>query len=67
MSILWRHQILQLITEKRSLVSENPPATTSGVNSIFPEKVIMDLRKGITCEVLMGYERNLVVRTPMEI
>ena len=26
----------------------------------------MDLRNGITCEVLMGYEGNLVVRTPWD-
>ena len=51
--------------EKRPLVSENPPATPSGVNSLFPEKVIIDLRNGITCEVFMGYEYNLVVRTPI--
>ena len=40
---------------KRPLVSENPQATPSGVNSPFPEKVIMDLRNGITSEVLMSY------------
>ena len=41
--------------EKRPLVSENPKASPSGVDSIFPEKVIMDIRNGITSEVLMGY------------
>ena len=41
---------------KKPLVIETPPATPSGVNSLFPGKVIMDLRNGITCEVLMGYE-----------
>ena len=52
--------------EKKSpLVSENPPATPSGVNSLFPEKVIMDLRNGLTSEVVMGYEWNLVVRIPI--
>ena len=40
-------------TEQRPLASENPPVTPSGVNSLFPEKVMMDLRNGITCEVLM--------------
>ena len=50
---------------KKTLVSENPPATPTGVNSLFPEKVMMDLRNEKTCEVLMGYERNLIVRTPM--
>ena len=49
---------------KKTPVSENPPAFPSGFNSLFPEKVIMDLRNGITCEVLMGYEWNLVVKTP---
>ena len=48
---------------KRTLLIETPPATPSGVNSLFPGKVIMNLRNGITCEVLMGYEWNLVVRT----
>ena len=48
--------------EKRPFVTGNPPATPSCVNSLFPENVIMDLRNGITCEVLMGYESNLVVR-----
>ena len=46
--ILWRDQILQLIPEKRPLVSENPPETPSGVNSLFTENG--------PCEVLMGYE-----------
>ena len=53
--------------QKKSLVSENLPATPSGVNSLFPEKMIMDLRNGITSEVLMGYEWNLVVKTPMQV
>ena len=47
--------------EKRHLVSENPPAAPSGVNSLFPEKMIMDLRNSLTSEVLMGYEKNLIV------
>ena len=51
--------------EKRHLVSENPPATSFGVNSFFPEKVIINLRNGITCEVLMGYEINLINWTPV--
>ena len=41
---------------KRLLVSENPPATPSGGNNLFPEKGKMDLRNGITCEEIMGYE-----------
>ena len=49
--------------KKDPLVSENPPATPFGVNSLFPEEVIMDLRNGITSEVLMGYRWNLVYRT----
>ena len=32
--------------EKGHLVSENPQATPSGVNSFFPEKVIMKLKMG---------------------
>ena len=42
--------------EKRFPVSKNPPAASSGVNSFFLEKVIMDLRNGITYEEKMGYE-----------
>ena len=42
--------------QKRPLVSEKPSATPSGVNSFSPVKVIMDLRNGITCEVLLGHE-----------
>ena len=49
--------------ENRPLLSENSPVTPSGVNSLFPEKLILDLRNGITCEVLIGYGWNLVVRT----
>ena len=41
--------------KKRPIVSESHLVTLSGANSFFPEKVIMDLRNGITCEVLMGY------------
>ena len=37
-------------------MSENPPATASGVNGFFPEKVMVDLRIGIICEVLKKYE-----------
>ena len=53
--ILWRRQILQLIPEKRPLVSETPAATPSGVNSLSPGEVMMDLRNGITWEVLTGH------------
>ena len=42
--------------QKRPLVIENSPVTPSGVDSIFPEKKIMDLRNGITCEILMVNE-----------
>ena len=41
---------------KKPLLIETPPVTPSDVNSLFPEKVIMDLRNGITCELLIGYE-----------
>ena len=51
--------------KKELLVIETSPAAASGVNSFFPVKVKMDLRNGITCEVLMGHEWNLVVRTSM--
>ena len=51
--------------EKITVASENPLATPSGYNSVFPEKVMMDLSNGITSEVLMGYGWNLVVRTHM--
>ena len=53
-------------TRKRPLVSEKPPATPSSVNSLFPEKMIMDLRNGKTCAVLMGFGWNLVVRSLIE-
>ena len=53
---MWHNDFIAAIgiknePEKRPLVSENPPATPSGVNSLFQEHVIMDLRNGITCEV----------------
>ena len=44
---------------KKNHVSENPLATPSGVNSLFPKK--SDLRNGITCEVLMEYGWNLYI------
>ena len=40
---------------KKTPVIKTPSATPSGVNSLFPEKVIMELRNGTTFEVLMGY------------
>ena len=40
---------------KKTPVIETPPARPSGVNSLFPGKVIMDLRNGIILEVLTGY------------
>ena len=46
--ILWQPSTQDTKSEKIPLKSENPPATPSGVNSPFPEKVIMDLRNGIT-------------------
>ena len=55
-SILWRHQILQLVPEKGPHLIETPPSTPSGVNSFSPGKVILDLRNGVTWEVLTGYE-----------
>ena len=51
--------------EKRPTVSENIPVTPSVVNSLFPEKVIMDFRKEITYELLTGFGWNLVVGVPM--
>ena len=63
--ILLRQRTGDTKPEKRPLVSENPPATPSVVNSLFPQKAIIDLRNGITCEALMGYEWNLMFRIPM--
>ena len=54
MMIFLRQSTKDTKTEKRSLVSENPPATASGVNSPFAEKMIMDLRNETSCEVIMG-------------
>ena len=48
--ILLQQLIQDTSPEKRHLLSENPPATPFGVNSFFPERVIMNLRNGITCE-----------------
>ena len=62
--ILWQ-QSTQDTNPPKKTTCENPPATPSGVNSLFPEKVIMYLRNSITSEVLMGYRWNLVVKTPM--
>ena len=61
--ILLRQWTEDTNSEKRPRVIENPAATPSGGNILFPEKWIMDLRNGITCEVIMGYECNIVVRT----
>ena len=40
--------------EKKTLVRKTPPATLSGVNSLFPVQKIMDLRTEITSELSMG-------------
>ena len=64
--ILLRQSTQETNPEKRHLVSENPPATPFGVNSLYPEKLIMDLRNSLTSEVLMGYEKNLIVRIPIK-
>ena len=63
--ILWRQWILDTNDGERTLLSRTPPATPSGVNSLLPGKVIMDIRNGMTWDVFMGYERNLLVRSPM--
>ena len=64
--ILFQQSTQDANVKKRHVVSENPPATSSGVSSLFPQKVIIDLRNGILCEVLMGYEWSLLARIPME-
>ena len=54
MMIFLRQSTKNTKPEKRPLVSENPPATASGVNSPFAEKMIMDLRNETICEVILG-------------
>ena len=54
MMIFLRQPTKDTKPEKKPLVSENPPATASGVNSLFAEKMIMDIRNETSCEVIMG-------------
>ena len=47
-------------------MSKTHPATDYGVNTFFTGRLKMDLRNGITWDVLMGYEWNLVLKTPCD-
>ena len=42
-------------SRKKTPVVETSRATPSGVNSLFPGKVIMDPKNGINLEVFTGY------------